>query len=150
MHFSLAGNVRHTCSTFPYLAFGTNGLTGLFADQLNNLTFTGERELAIDTLKKFTNYLAIDKQIRQLYNSGKVAEAIALCVGNNPGESNWAFNEYKDAQTRLNALNEKQFYLNIRIGRDRLINFEIIAATALGSIAILTLLGLRPRLMEYL
>ena len=126
------------------------GLTGLFADELNNLTFVGERELAIDTLKKFTNYLEIDKQIRQLYSSGKIAEAIALCVGNNPGESNWAFDEYKNAQTRLNALNEKQFYLNIRIGRDRLEYFEIIAATALGSIAILTLLGLRPRLVEYL
>ena len=126
------------------------GLTGLFADELNNLTFVGERELAIDTLKKFTNYLAIDKQIRQLYNSGKVAEAVALCIGTNKGESNWAFDEYKDAQTRLNALNEKQFYLNIRIGRDRLEYFEIIAATALGGIAILTLLGLRPRLVEYL
>ncbi len=126
------------------------GLTGLFADELNNLTFVGERELAIDTLKKFTAYLAIDKQIRQLYSSGKVAEAIALCIGTNKGESNWAFDEYKDAQTRLNALNEKQFYLNIRIGRDRLEYFEIIAATALGGIAILTLLGLRPRLVEYL
>ena len=127
-----------------------NGLTGLFADELTNLTFTGERELTIDTLRKFTNYLAIDKQIRQLYNSGKVAEAIALCVGTNKGESNWAFDEYKDAQTRLNALNEKQFYLNIRTGRDRLEYFEIIAATALGGVAILTLLGLRPRLVEYL
>ena len=127
-----------------------NNLTGLFADELSNLTFAGERELAVDTFKKFANYLAIDKQIRQLYNSGKLAEAIALCVGKNKGESNWAFDEYKDAQTRLNALNEKQFYLNIRIGRDRLAYFEILAATALGSIAILTLLGLRPRLVEYL
>jgi hypothetical protein len=128
----------------------TPGLTGLFADELNNITFAGEDKLAIETLVEFNNYLAIDTKIRQLYRSGKIAEAIALCIGNNPGQSNWAFDKYKDAQTHLIALNEKEFYRNIKIGSDRLAYFEIIATISLGSVAILTLFGLRPRLMEYL
>ncbi len=128
----------------------TAGLTGLLADELNNITFPGEKEAAIETFTKFNDYLEIDKKIRQLYRSGKVAEAIDLCIGNKPGESNFAFDAYKDAQTRLIALNEKEFYRNIKLGNDRLANFEIIAAAALISVAILTLLGLRPRLMEYL
>ena len=128
----------------------TAELTGLFADELNNITFAGERELAIATFMKFNDYLAIDRTIRQLYRSGKVTEAIDLCIGNKPGESNFAFDAYKDAQTRLIALNEKEFYRNIKIGNDRLANFEIIAAAALITVSILTLLGLRPRLMEYL
>jgi hypothetical protein len=128
----------------------TTELTGLFANALNNITFAGEREAAIETFVKFNDYLAIDKTIRQLYRSGKVAEAIALCIGNKPGQSNFAFDTYKDAQTRLIALNEKEFYRNIKIGNDRLANFEIIAAAALITVSILTLLGLRPRLMEYL
>ena len=128
----------------------TLGLAGLLADELNNITFAGEKELAIETFVKFNEYLAVDKTIRQLYRSGKVTEAIDLCIGNKPGESNFAFDSYKDAQTRLIALNEKEFYRNIKIGNDRLANFEIIAAAALITVSILTLLGLRPRLMEYL
>jgi hypothetical protein len=128
----------------------TPKLTGLLANVLNNITFAGEQELAIDTFKSFNEYLAIDKQIRQLYRSGKVAEAIALCVGTKQGESNWAFDRYRNFQTHLIDLNKKEFEQNIGIGNSRLAYFEIIAAIALISIAILTLMGLRPRLMEYL
>ena len=128
----------------------TQGITGLFADELNNITFKGERELAIDTLKLFKEYLAIDKQIRQLSNSGKTAGAIALCVGTKPGESNWAFDRYKNKHTELMDLNKKEFEDNIKIGGQHLDNYETIAAVALGSIAILTLFGVRPRLIEYL
>jgi hypothetical protein len=129
---------------------GLEELTGLFASSLNNITFAGEKELAIDTFKSFNQYLAIDKQIRQLNRSGKVAEAIALCISTNPGGSNWAFNRYKKLQAELRELNQKEFDKNIKAGNNKLENFEIIASIALGSVAILTLAGLRPRLMEYL
>lgn len=128
----------------------TPKLTGLFADELNNITFKGERKLAVYTFKAFNDYLAIDKQIRKLASSGDFNKAIALCVGTKQGESNWAFERYKNIHTQLMDLNKKEFDDNIAIGNARLDNFEIIAAVALGSIAILTLFGLRPRLMEYL
>ncbi len=128
----------------------TPGITGLLATELNNITFDGEGQSAIDTFKAFNQYLAIDKQIRQLYDSGKIAEAIALCVGQNKGESNWAFDNYRNIQNHLIDVNQREFDGNIKTGNDRLENFELIATTALISIAILTLLGLRPRLMEYL
>jgi hypothetical protein len=128
----------------------TSGLTGLFSAELNNITFVGERELAIDTLKSFNDYLKIDKQIRQLASSGKINEAIALCIGTKPGESNFAFDRYKDIHTKLMELNKAEFDKNIELGNDRVANFEIIATVALASIAILTLFGVRPRLLEYL
>jgi CHASE3 domain sensor protein len=126
------------------------GVTGLFADELNNITFAGEREAAAQTLTAFNNYLKIDKQIRSLNRSGKVAEAIALCIGYKEGESNLAFDRYKKIHTDLMNLNLKEFEKNIKLGEDNLNNFEVIATVALGSVAILTLFGLRPRLMEYL
>jgi hypothetical protein len=128
----------------------TPGLSGLFSTGLNNITFGGEKEAAIDTLKAWNDYLKIDKQIRQLASSGKINEAIALCVGTKPGESNFAFDRYKDAHTKLMELNKAEFDKNIEIGNDRVANFEIIATVAIGSIAILTLFGVRPRLLEYL
>jgi hypothetical protein len=129
---------------------GNESLSGLFGTILNNITFPGEKELAVNTLIAWNDYIIIDKQIRQLYQSGKVAEAIALCIGNQKGQSNWAFDRYKSAQTQLIDLNKKEFDRHIAMGEDGLRNFEIIAAGALGGVAILTLLGLRPRLMEYL
>jgi Four helix bundle sensory module for signal transduction len=126
------------------------GLSGLMADELNNITFTGEKELAIETFRSFNDYLKVDTQIRQLANSGKLAEAIALCIGVKQGESNWAFDRYKNIHTQLMDLNKKEFDQNIEQGNDRLANFEIIASVALGSVALLTLFGLRPRLAEYL
>jgi hypothetical protein len=128
----------------------TPGLTGLLSDELNNITFTGEKELAIETLRSFNDYLKIDTKIRQLASSGKLSEAIALCVGVNQGESNWAFDRYKSIHTQLMDLNKKEFDQNIELGNDRLANFELIASVALGSVALLTLFGLRPRLAEYL
>jgi hypothetical protein len=128
----------------------TPAITGLLANSLNNITFPGEGQLAIDTFNSFNYYLSIDKEIRRLYTSGKVAEAIALCIGNQEGQSNWAFEKYKSAQTSLIDLNQKQFDGNIKSGNDRLENFEAIAIVALITISTLTLLGVRPRLMEYL
>jgi hypothetical protein len=128
----------------------TTGITGLFADELNNITFPRESASATATLKSFGDYLAIDKQIRQLSRSGKIAEATALCIGTKQGQSNFAFDRYKDLHTQLMELNKAEFEKNIEIGNNRLANFEVIATVALGSIAILTLFGVRPRLAEYL
>jgi hypothetical protein len=128
----------------------TAGLTGLFSTGIGNITFVGERDLVTATLKAWNDYLKIDKQIRQLASSGKINEAIALCIGTKPGESNFAFEQYKDIHTKLMELNKAEFDKNIELGNERVANFEIIATVAIGSIAILTLFGVRPRLLEYL
>jgi uncharacterized membrane protein YqjE len=128
----------------------TPGITGLFADELNNITFDGEKTAAIQTLNAFNNYLKIDKQIRSLTQNGRIAEAIDLCLGYKEGQSNLAFDRYKKIHTDLMNLNNQEFDKNIALGEKHLNNFEVIAAVALGSLALLTLLGLRPRLLEYL
>jgi hypothetical protein len=106
--------------------------------------------MVAQTLIAFNNYLNIDKQIRSLNQSGKIAEAIDLCVGYKEGQSNLAFDRYKKIHTDLMNLNNKEFDKNIALGEEHLNNFEVIAAVALSSVALLTLLGLRPRLLEYL
>ncbi len=123
---------------------------GLWGLVLNNISFPTEKEQTAETFRKFDNYLTIDKQVRQLYRSGKVADAIALRIGTDRGQLNAAFDLYRSAQTHLIDLNKTEFDRHIKIGEDGLENFEVIATLALGSVAILTLFGLRPRLMEYL
>jgi hypothetical protein len=143
---SLSAIVKSIPSSSGDEKFQLNGFTGLYAKQLENITFEGELAGTVDTLRKLDNYLKIDIEIRQLARSGKIAEAIALCTG----KSNDVFEEYKAANEKVRLINEKAFVEKIGAGNDNLSNFEIIAFTSIGSIAILTLFGLRPRLAEYL
>ncbi len=130
--------------------FHLTGFTGFYAEQLNNITFDGELDATVDTLNKLDVYLKIDAEIRRLYRSGKVAEAIVLCTGTSQGQSNWAFEQYRAANEKVRLINEKYFAANIEAGFENLANFEIIACISIGTISVLILLGLRPRLAEYL
>jgi len=89
------------------------GFQGALANTLNNITFPGEREAAVQTLQSFGTYLNIDKQIRQLEQSGRHSEATALCLGMNVGQSNWAFDQYKSAHQKVLNINMKAFQESI-------------------------------------
>jgi hypothetical protein len=130
--------------------FELSGFTGFYAEELKNITFKGELAETVDTLTKLDDYLKIDAEIRRLYRSGKVVEAIALCTGNQQGQSNWAFDRYQAANEKVRLINEAVFKEKIEAGTNNLKNFEMIAYMSISSIAILTLFGLRPRLAEYL
>jgi hypothetical protein len=61
------------------------GPTGFLIDELNNITFPGEREAAIDTLLTFGRYVDVDSRIRNLERSGQHRDAVTLCIGAAPG-----------------------------------------------------------------
>lgn len=129
--------------------YRATGFTGLLADQVKNLTFAGEREATVKNLITLGTYVAIDKQIRQLERSGKHTEAIALCLGNNKGQSNWAFDELKKANQKSFDINQAAFDKAIKQGFKEVDGFEYITPVTLSAIALLTLFGLLPRLKEY-
>ena len=170
-------SLRDVINTIPpakeNLNFQLAGFSGFYAEELSNITFEGERDGAVATLNKLDEYLKIDAEIRRLYRSGKIAEAIALCTG----KSNVVFEEYKVANQKVREINQKAFDDRINAGFDNLDSFglmgyksvigdtkdtesngnrlpigsfEIIACLSIASIATLTLFGLRPRLAEYL
>ncbi|MBW4573262.1 MAG: hypothetical protein KME31_36480 [Tolypothrix carrinoi HA7290-LM1] len=127
-----------------------NNFTGLLADQLKNITFAGEREATVKNLTTLGAYVAIDKQIRQLERSGKHTEAIALCLGSQPGQSNWAFDEFRlKANQKTFDINQAAFDKAIKQGFKDVDGFEFTTPVALSAIALLTLFGLLPRLKEY-
>lgn len=126
-----------------------NGFTGYLAEELKNITFDGEREAAVDTLSKFGQYNAIDQQIRQLQRSGRYAEAIALCVGNSQGQSNWAFTQFLQANQNTIDINQKAFDEAVDQGFKDVDGFEVVTPVVAIAIALLTLFGLLPRIKEY-
>jgi hypothetical protein len=125
------------------------GFTGYLADQLNNITFAGEQEATLANLSSLATYVAIDQQIRQLERSGKHQEAIALCIGNNPGQSNWAFENFKNTNQQAFDINETAFKQAIQQGFQNVAGLELTTTVAMSAISLLSLFGLLPRLKEY-
>ncbi len=125
------------------------GFTGFLADELKNITFKGERDAAVKTLDAFGRYLAIDTQIRQLDKNGQHQAAVALCIGKNPGQSNWAFEEFKKAHDLTMQINQDEFDRAIEASFNTLNGFEVKMPALMGAIALFTFLGLRPRMREY-
>jgi hypothetical protein len=125
------------------------GFKGHLANELNNITFVGEQEAAKDMLAKFGDYLAIDDQIRQLEKENKHREAVRLCTGYNPGESNWAFQRFDEALGKVLQINDDEFHRAIHQGAAALAWSEVAAAVVLLVVAVLTYAGLRPRFREY-
>ncbi|KAM3101260.1 hypothetical protein ACKFKF_08895 [Phormidesmis sp. 146-12] len=122
---------------------------GFLADGQSNITFAGEREALNKHVDALSQYVVIDKRIRQLLAKGDRAGAIRLCLGENQGESNWAFEQLKAANQVAYDLNKKAFEDAIARSNQDIATLEFNAMVAVLAIAVLTLLGLMPRLKEY-
>ena len=118
---------------------------GLFADEFNNLTFSGEREAAIAMAKTFAAYYAIDVQMRALQQKGDRAGATRLCLG----RSNDEFARFDAATLGVIRLNMDVFQRVLADADRGLKNAEWLDPFFALAIALLGFLGIRARLREY-
>jgi hypothetical protein len=122
---------------------------GLFADEMRNITFPGERDAALKMIHAFAKYDAIDVKIRKLEADHKHDAAVELCIGSGADESNAAFDEFGDALKKVILINHVAFDYTVNHGMDDLALTEKILPFASIAIALLAFLGLRSRLKEY-
>ena len=122
---------------------------GYYGTEFRNITFTGERAAAELTLKRYQVYQVDDRKIRRLATTGHLRESIAFCTSYNPGDSNWAFDQYDKALAALIGINQNAFNRSIRNGEHALDGWTVIPAVAGLAILGLLLLGLRGRFAEY-
>jgi hypothetical protein len=125
------------------------GFKGYLADELNNITFPGEKEAAVTTLANFEVYMKIDSDIRGLQRSGKHAEALKLCTGTKMGESDWAFEQFDKALGKTLEINKTEFDQSVEKGLSDLSYFEAKATIISLLIGGLAFFGMLPRLREY-
>jgi hypothetical protein len=123
--------------------------TGFLGDELANITYVGEDRLARTELQEWLEYVRIDARIRALEAAGQHEQAVALCLGTQPQQSDWAFERAVGALRATLRLNEDQFAATIaRASADAhrlaLLLLPLLAAPLLGAV-----LGLRPRLAEF-
>jgi HAMP domain-containing protein len=126
-----------------------DGFSGYLADELNNITFPGEREAAVDTLLRYEDYLVVDQQIRQFERGGRRQQAVDLCTGAQVGQSDWAFDRFDKALGATLDINQNAFEEAVGKGLSVLDWLEIKASVAAAAIAVLLFLGLAARIREY-
>jgi hypothetical protein len=122
---------------------------GYLGDELANITYDGELRLATTELGNWLEYVRIDAQIRSLEAAGKHAEAVTLCLGTRPQESDWAFERFVTALRATLQLNADQFTATIGraftdVNRLGILLLPLLLAPLLGSF-----IGLRRRLAEF-
>ena len=117
--------------------------------ELRNITFVGEHTAAVDTLRNWGAYMALDSRIRTLETTGHHAEAVALCTGTAPGQSDYAFEQFDDALGRTLGINQAQFDSTVARAFSGLRPLSFVSVAALLLVIILTWLGIAPRLREY-
>ncbi len=150
-------------------------LEGLFADQLKNITFPGEAEATQTMVQSFLNYFDIDQKIRVMSDKDKIA-AIKLCTGESNNVfavflkdhdkvmdiNITVFNQsiYKGL-TNLDVNGAIKDVIPLSNEKDKLMDnesngqnkgldfFWIKAFLITGTIAGLTVYGLRSRIAEY-
>ena len=88
-------------------------IKGFIGVELNNITYPGEREAALELLRTYVDYVDIDRKIRDLERAGRHAEAVVLCVGTAPGQSDWAFQRFDKALLKVIEINEHFFQTQI-------------------------------------
>jgi hypothetical protein len=126
-----------------------NAFSGYLADELNNITFAGEQQAAIRSLVTWEAYLDLDTKIRQLQRQGQTRQAIELCLGNAQGQSDWAFDQFDRALLSTLDINQKAFDAAVASGLSAVGALEIKALAAAILLALLSFLGMAPRIREY-
>jgi hypothetical protein len=146
------GNLPRAMSQAQSLVHGgkkSDKFRGYLWDELGNITFDGEADAATKTLREFEGYYAIDGRIRDLERDGKHIDAVELCIGTRPDESNAVFDRFDTALLDTLEINKKAMDAAVEKGDHGLAHAEWMDPAFALLIALLGWLGLRPRFREY-
>lgn len=125
------------------------GFSGYLADELNNTTFTGEREAALEMFDDFEKVVGVDAEVNRLERSGQSKQALELCLGPGAGQSEGGFEVFDRALEKTLLINQTAFDQSVQEGLAGLQAGEMKASVTLVLIAVLTFLGFTPRIREY-
>jgi tetratricopeptide (TPR) repeat protein len=127
------------------LGKGNTPVSGLLAGAVKNITFTNEGPALAKALQAWQDYVDLDGQIRQLERSGKHNEAVALCLG----ESDQAYDIFKKALAEVQKINQIAMDDYLKRSDGAIAGLEYQAAVVLALVALLTHLGVHPRIKEF-
>jgi hypothetical protein len=122
---------------------------GYLADELRNITFTGEREAALAAVQTWSLYSESDQQSAELETNGRQSEAISLHLSKTPSGGLGAATRFDQALELVIAINQAVFDKTVADGLNKLQGLDwIVVALCLG-VMICTAAGIWPRVREY-
>jgi hypothetical protein len=121
----------------------SEGLTTLLAGPDTN---PGQVRDAID---RWTTYQRDHDQITTLASADQRGDAIATLTGIRRGNAAFDFYYYDAAVSQVAAGRRQAFDAALRDARDEVSGWTVIPGVILGTVIILVLVGMRPRLAEY-
>ena len=89
-----------------------DGFSGFLADELNNITFKGERQAALETLAAFGAYLDADRDLRGRAHD----DAVSRSTSSDHGGPLWAFAQFDKALGETLAINQQEFERSVKAG----------------------------------
>ncbi len=122
---------------------------GFLGQEFRNITFPGERQVAVNALLTFRVYETDDRVLRAMTKTN-LAKAIGYDINVAPNDSDGAFNAYANAlQSDIN-INTAAFTQAVADGQ-RNAGGEFLVVEALAALVVIGLVytGVRPRLAEY-
>ena len=125
------------------------GLKGYLADELNNITFPGERAAALATFDDFEKYVSTEAEVERLERGGQVRPALEMSLGTGPAQSEGAFALFDGALGKTLSMNQKAFDGSVEDGLAGLRSAEVKASVMAVLIAVLIFFGFAPRIREY-
>ena len=122
---------------------------GFLGQEFRNITFPGERQVAVNALLAFRVYETDDRILRAMTKTN-LAQAIGYDINVAPDDSDGAFNAFANAlQSDIN-INSAAFTQAVADGQGNVGGgFLAVAALAALVIASLVYVSVRPRLAEY-
>ncbi len=124
-------------------------VTGFLGNALANITLPGEGTSATEILVWYVHYMALDSLIRTSESEGRHWDAVELCVGTKPGQSNWAFQHLDKAISRTLALNMRGFDTAVAQASGVFRGLDMAAPALLLLVVLCTVWGLWPRIAEF-
>lgn len=106
----------------------------------------GEKQFASQVKEWYQRYKQIDAGIREAEKGGDHGKAVALATGLSEGQSNWAFQQLDQSQSRIIALNLAAFDDTIRGATDSLRFMDVAAIVVALLSAGLLYAGMRSKL----
>ena len=125
------------------------GLSGYLADELNNITFSGERDAALATFDDFETYVSTDAEVDRLERGGQIKQALEMSLGPGPAQSEGAFALFDRSLEKTLSINQTAFNQSVQGGLAELQSAERKASVTAVLIAVLIFLGFAPRIREY-
>jgi hypothetical protein len=125
------------------------GFNGYLQDELNNITFEGERDQALNSIAFWERYETIDHRVQDLDAHGQHQQAIDLYLGSQQGQTQGAYDNFDRVLQATLDINQKAFENAVRRGLDAVKPLDLVSAACAVLVALLTFLGIGQRIREY-